>query len=157
MRKRIVGGGVQQVVESGHGWLDLEQVATVEVSSEHPDFPIESALVSSAGPGWRASQPGEQQIRIIFDAPVSLHRVQLRFDETEVERTQQFTLRWSAAAGGPASEIVRQQWNFSPSGTVTEVENYTVDLAGVSVLELVIRPDLSNTSAVASLASLRVS
>jgi hypothetical protein len=36
-------------------WLDLEEMAKVEVTSEDPDFPVESALVSGKGPGWRAA------------------------------------------------------------------------------------------------------
>jgi hypothetical protein len=52
---------------------------------------------------------------------------------------------------------VRQQWNFSPPNTVREVEDYRVDLSGVTVLELVIVPDISRESAHASLKSLRLS
>ena len=154
MRKRIVGlhqtrpGG-----ESDEDWLDLEQIATVEVTSEDPSFPIESAFASEDGPGWRASERGEQQIRIIFDQPVSLHRIHLRFHESESERTQEFTLRWSPATGGSSIEIVRQQWNFSPAGSTTEIEQYVVDLDAVSILELAIQPDKSRREAVATLAS----
>jgi uncharacterized protein (DUF736 family) len=157
MRKRIVGlHHARPDDESDQGWLDLEQIATVEVTSEDPGFPIESALGSKDGRGWRASQGGEQLIRIVFDQPVSLHRIQLRFHETESERTQEFTLRWCPASGGPAREIVRQQWNFNPAGSTTEKENYAVDLDAVSVVELAIRPDLGRREAVATLASWRL-
>jgi hypothetical protein len=108
------------------------------------------------GPGWRASQKGEQKIRIIFDEPMSLQRIQLRFHETESERTQEFTVRWSSAGGGPPQEIVRQQWNFSPTGSTTEVEDYTIDLKAVSLLELAIQPDIARHEAVASLAACRL-
>jgi len=47
---------------------------------------------------------------------------------------------------------VRQQWNFSPTGSTTEIEHYVVDLDAVSVLELAIRPDLHRPEAVATLA-----
>jgi uncharacterized protein (DUF736 family) len=157
MRKRITGplyakaGG-----ELDQGWRDLEHIATVEVTSEDPSFPIESAFGSKYGPGWRASQEGEQQIRIIFDEPVSLRRIQLRFHEVESERTQEFTLRWSPAGGGSTTVIVRQQWNFSPTGSTTEIEDYVVDLDAVSVLELAVHPDLSRRGAVATLASWRL-
>ena len=154
MRKRIVETYLAKPRgESDQGWLDLEQIATVEVTSEDPRFPIESALGPKRGPGWRASQKGEQQIRIIFDEPMSLHHIQLRFHEAECERTQEFTLRWSPAADGPAIEIVRQQWNFSPTGSTTEVEDYAIDLNAVSVLELAIQPDLGRAEAVATLAA----
>jgi uncharacterized protein (DUF736 family) len=153
MRKRIVGSQPTQASrESDQGWLDLEQIATVEVTSEDPSFPIESAFIPNCGPGWRASRKGEQQIRIIFDEPISLHRIQLRFHEAESERTQEFAVRWSSAAGGPEKEIVRQQWNFSPAGSTTEIEDYAVDLDGVSVLELAIQPDMGGRDAVATLA-----
>jgi hypothetical protein len=46
--------------ESDHGWLDLEQIATVEATSEDPAFPIESVFGSRDGPGWRAAAKGEQ-------------------------------------------------------------------------------------------------
>ena len=157
MRKRIVGPHhSQQGGQSDKGWLDLEQIATVEVTSEDPSFPIEYALGSNDGPGWRASQGGEQQIRIIFDKPVSLHRIELRFHEADCERTQEFIVRWSSESGGPATEIVRQQWNFSPTGSTTEIEHCVVDLDAVSVLELAIRPDMHRPEAVATLASWRV-
>ena len=80
MWKRILGPyHAQQGDQSDKGWFDLEQIATVEVTSEDPSFPIEYAFGSNDGPGWRASQGGEQQIRIIFDKPVSMHRIELRF------------------------------------------------------------------------------
>jgi hypothetical protein len=142
--------------ESDQGWLDLDQIATVEVTSEDANFPIESIFGLKDGPGWRASRPGEQQIRIIFDQPVSLYRTWLRFDETTSERTQEFVLRWSSARGGETTEIVRQQWNFSPAGATTEIEHYVLDLDAVCVLELVIKPDLRGPSAVASLSSWRL-
>ena len=157
MRKRIVGHHhTQQEGQSDKGWLDLEQIATVEVTSEDSNFPIEYAFGSNDGPGWRASEGGEQQIRIIFDKPVSIHRIELRFHEVDCERTQEFILRWSSESGGSSTEIVRQQWNFSPTGSTTEIEHYVVDLDAVSVLELAIRPDLRRPEAVASLASMRL-
>jgi hypothetical protein len=157
MRKRIAGRSHQQSEDPPDpGWLDLEQIATIEVTSEDSSFPIECALASKDGPGWRASESGEQQIRIIFDEPVSLHRIHLRFDEAKFERTQEFTLRWSTAMGGPAAEIVRQQWSFSPAGSTMEIERYTTDLEAVSVLELSIRPDLNRPEAIATLASWRL-
>jgi hypothetical protein len=157
MRKRIAATSPSQgQSKTNHGWLDLDQIATVEVTSEDPNFPIESVFTSKDGPGWRASERGEQQIRIIFDQAASLHRIQLRFVEPKLERTQEFTVRWSSADGGPAKEIVRQQWNFSPRGSTVEVEDYEVSLDGVSVLELAIKPDLTRGEASATLAMWRV-
>ena len=100
-------------------WLELEQLAKVEVTSEDPNFPIESALASGEGPGWRAAEKGKQIIRIIFDKPRPLRRIRLEFSETEIERTQEFTLQWSAESGRPFTDIVRQQWSFSPHGSTS--------------------------------------
>jgi hypothetical protein len=157
MRRRIVGlHGAQQAGKLDQGWLDLEQIATIEVTSEDPSFPIESAFDSKDGTGWRAAEKGEQQIRIIFDEPVSLRRIHLHFHEAQYERMQEFVIRWSPSTGGQPREIVRQQWNFSPAGSTAEIEDYMVELADVSVLELTIHPDLSGHQAVAPLASCRL-
>jgi hypothetical protein len=51
---------------------------------------------------------------------------------------------------------VRQQFNFSPPEAAREVEDYDIDLDGVTALELKIVPDISGGSARASLAKLRV-
>ena len=137
-------------------WLDLEKVATVEITSEDPKFPIESALATREGPGWRAAERGKQVIRLVLDIPRALRRIRLEFSETENSRTQEFTLRWSRA-GGPLTEIVRQQWSFSPQGSTSEVEDYQVNLDGVSILELALKPDLTPENAFATLAAWRVS
>lgn len=157
MRKRIVSSS-RAVVQPrpGSQWLDLAQLATVEVTSEDPDFPIESVFSAESGTGWRASQKGEQQIRIIFDEALALHRIQLHFVEPTRDRLQEFTVRWSAADGGQPREIVRQQWNFSPAGSTSEIEDYEVHLEGVSALELVIKPDLTHNDGFATLAAWRV-
>jgi hypothetical protein len=99
--------------------MDLGRIATVEVTSEDPDFPIESAF-SADGGGWRASQKGEQRIRLVFDQALSVRRIQLHFLEPTRDRLQEFTVRWSAA-DGPPKEIVRQQWNFSHGGSTGEL------------------------------------
>jgi hypothetical protein len=157
MRKRIVTSHqVSGKPGPGPRWMDLAEIATVEVSSEDPGFPIESVFNADGGPGWRASEKGEQQIRLIFDQAVAVHRIQLHFLEPERDRLQEFTVRWSAADGGPPKEIVRQQWNFSPGGSTSEIEDYEVNLDGVSTVELVIQPDLTRHDAVATLAAWRV-
>jgi hypothetical protein len=140
---------------SQEGWLDLEAICVAEVTSEDPNFPIESAFTAKRGPGWRAAETGEQVIRLVFDRPTPLHRIRLEFSETEVERTQEFTLRW-APPGEAFREIVRQQWNFSPLGSTSEVEDYQVDLDSVSIIELRLKPDLRPDQGLASLAAWRL-
>jgi hypothetical protein len=141
---------------AGAQWMDLGQIATVEVTSEDPGFPIESAFTADPGPGWRASQKGEQQIRLLFDQPLAVRRIQLHFLEPTCDRLQEFTVRWLTEDGGPPREIVRQQWNFNPAGSTSEIEDYEVNLEGVSALELTIKPDLTHHEAPATLAAWRV-
>ncbi len=156
MRKRLIGHGPGEVAAAEPGWLNLEHLAQVEITSEDVDHPIESALLPGAGPGWRAAQPGEQTIRLLFDEPLRLKRIQLVFQEDKKERTQEFVLRWSPDGGQSYREIVRQQYNFSPPEALSEVEDYDVNLAGVTALELKIVPDISGGGAQASLAQLRL-
>ena len=94
-------------------------------------------------------------IRVIFDKPQNIERIELAFDENKSARTQEFVLRWMPNMGQPR-EIVRQQWNFSPPATVHEAENFTVELSGVSTLELIITPDIGGGQDHASLSQLRL-
>ena len=155
MRKRLVTPTVE-LRGRGQGGLDLEHAAVVEVTSEDKDFPVESAFVSGDARGWRAAAPGSQTIRLIFDHPQRLRCISLIFEEGETRRTQEFVLRWSSD-GGSFKEIVRQQWNFSPPESIREVEEYQLELSNVSVLELVIKPDIGGGVARASLKNLRLS
>jgi hypothetical protein len=157
MRKRLITPIPQNVPLPDEGWLNLDGTAVVEVTSEEKDYPVESALVSGEMRGWRAADSGTQTIRLVFDESQALKRIALVFEETEIERTQEFVLRWSGDYGGSFQEIVRQQWNFSPPNSIRDVEEYRVELSAVNVLELVIVPDISGGVARASLKSLRVS
>jgi len=156
MRKQIFNSGPEAASTSDDAWMDLESVATVELSSESTNHPIESALIPGRGPGWRAAQPGRQTIRLIFDRPLSLERILLRFDEQEQQRTQEFVLRWLPEGQQLPQEIVRQQYTFSPPATHQENEDYRVKLNGVSALELEVVPDISGGGAQASLTQMRL-
>jgi hypothetical protein len=135
-------------------WLDLERIASLEISSEDPAHPFEKALAGSASEGWHAADPGPQTIRIKFDEPVAIRRIRLEFREPNAERWQEFAL--FALTNGEKREIVRQQWSFSPNGSTTEVEDYTVNLTGVSALELAIDPGRHDKNAHASLQSIAI-
>jgi hypothetical protein len=156
MRKRIIGQGSREVSAVEPDWLDLERLAQVEITSEAVGHPIEAALIPGMGSGWRGAQSGQQTIRLRFDEPLRLRRIHLVFHEDEHERTQEFVLRWSPDGGQSYREIVRQQYNFSPPAAAREVEDYDIDLDGVTALELRIVPDISGGPARASLAQLRV-
>lgn len=156
MRKRVTNDGPGQAAPSEEGWLDLETLALVEITSEEAAHPVEAALAEGCGAGWRAAQPGEQVMHVLFDEPQKLGRVRLLFEEEERGRTQEFVLSWSPDGEQRYREVVRQQYTFSPPGTIREVEDYRVDLDGVTALELRVIPDISAGDARASLKQLRL-
>jgi len=156
MRKRLITPVRQTESSPDRDWLDLERAAAVEVSSEDPAHPIEGALVRHDHRGWRASKGGLQTVRLIFDQPQDLQRIELVFEEMAAERTQEFVLRWSADNNGSFQEIVRQQWNFSPPATTREIENFAINISGATLLELIINPNIRDGRAKASLTSLRL-
>ena len=157
MRKRVtMSPAPKDLAIPDQDWLDVEQLAQVEVTSEDSAHPIEAALVPGGESGWRAAQPGEQTIRLIFDQPQRLTRMWLLFIEPDTARTHEFVLRWSPDGGRSFREVVRQQYNFSPAGATREAEDYEVSLDGVTALELVITPDVSGGDARASLERLRL-
>ena len=157
MRKRLITPPLEAIRTRGGSGLDVEHTATVEVTSEDQDFPVESAFVSGDSQGWRASASGSQTIRLIFDQPQKLKCISLVFEENETQRTQEFVLQWSPDGGNTVKEIVRQQWTFSPPESTREIEEYCVDFPTVTLLELVIKPNIGGGPARASLKNLRLS
>lgn len=156
MRKRPISPTHEPLLANNDSWIDMETEAVVEVSSEEKEFPIDSALLPGEVKGWRAAKPGPQTVRLMFDKPQKLRRIVLVFEENDIQRTQEFVLRWSPDGGHSFQEIVRQQWNFSPPNSVREVQEYQVELTDVTVLELIITPEISGGMARASLESFRV-
>jgi hypothetical protein len=66
MRKRLITPISQDAPPHDEGWLDLDDAAVVEVTSEEKEYPVESALVSGEMRGWRAAESGTQTIRLRF-------------------------------------------------------------------------------------------
>ena len=155
MRKRISSQPLRKSPSTNSGWLDLEALARVEVTSEDAAHPIESALLTVGATGWRAESPGEQTVRLLFEPPQRLRRIRLLFREENEERTQEFVLRWSPTTESSWRDVVSQQYHFSPSGATEELEEYQVELEDVTALEITIIPNLSGGS-YASLAQLRL-
>lgn len=155
MHKRILGP-VQEGDCLEPQWLNIEGLVEVEITSEDAAHPIESALLPGGTSGWRAAEPGQQTIRLLFKQPQPLRRIWMNFVEPQTQRTQEYVLRWSSDNGQSFREIVRQQWNFSPPSTTNEVEDHRVDLSAATMLELNIKPDISGVPAFASLAQMRL-
>src|SRR4051812_15571476 len=139
------------------GEIDIAAVATVLVTSEAADHPVDHAFDDNRGPGgsrWVAGEPGEQTLILAFDAPQAIRRVVLEVEETEVARTQELHLTLSTDGGRTYREVLRQEYNFSPPGTTIEREDWTVPAAGVTHLRLQIRPDKGGKPCRATVTSL---
>ena len=157
LRKKIIGQPI--AIQNGHSdvqWINLSEIATVELTSEHPDYPFDEVLEEGGDRGWCAAEPGKQTVRLRFDQPQPIARIRVRFIDRDHERSQEFVLRYGGASGG-LREIVRQQWSFSPGGSTEEVEDYVVDLPAVSILELEIDPDRGRNTLPATLTELLIS
>jgi hypothetical protein len=156
MRKRIIASAQEGATSIDEKWLNLEELAEVEVTSEDPAHPVEFALLPRHASGWRAAGPGSQTIRLLFVNPQPLRRIWLHFEESSAERMQEYVLRWSPDGGKTFRDIVRQQWNFSPQGATSQTEDHRVELPAVTALELSINPDTGGKNAIASLEALRL-
>lgn len=137
IRKKII----PRLSEEAPSCLDLVSLAAFEVTSETEAHPLEHALRINEE-RWEAAEPGPQTIRLLFDAPQSITRICLLFEEQATARTQEFSLRWQSASDRNWRELRRQQFNFSPPHTVLEREDFAVALPAVSGLTLTIIPAL---------------
>ncbi len=161
MRKQITehGGVAKKQAGEQAGWLDLEELAQVEVSSEAADYPIENALIPAGAQGsaafWQAAAPGPATITLRFDTPLSITRVLLHFSESQHERMQEWALA-ANLADGSRRELLRQGWNFSPGGSTEQREEHALDLKQVSALMLTIDPDPGRNRYPATLSAFRV-
>jgi hypothetical protein len=139
------------------GAKDIAALATVWVTSEAADAPIENAFDSHHGPGgsrWVADAPGTQRLILAFDAPQTLRTLRLEIEEREVHRTQDLQVAISRDGGHTYQELLRQEYTFSPPGTTFEREEWSVPAEGVTHLQLVITPDKGGIPCYATLTTL---
>lgn len=139
------------------GALDVATLATVAVTSETADHPVENAFDHRRGPGgsrWVAETPGEQTLLLAFDTPQDIRQVVLEVEECQDSRTQELQLAVSHDGGNTFRELLRQEFNFSPPGTTFERETWTVAAEGTTHLRLTIKPDKAGRPCRASLTSL---
>ena len=136
---------------------DIAAIATVIVTSEDPDHPIDNAFDDQRGPGgsrWIAEQTGEQTVIVAFDTPQTLQRLFIEVEEPDVSRTQELAVSVSDDAGQTYRELVRQEFNFSPPGTTRELEEWAIVAHRVSHLRLTIKPDKGGGPSRATLTAL---
>jgi hypothetical protein len=136
---------------------DIATLATVFVTSEAVDFPIDHAFDLQRGPGasrWVAGELGEQTITLVFDTPQTIRTISLEIEEREVSRTQELHLSVLYDGTQRYQELLRQEYHFSPPGTTFEREEWAVTAVGITHLQLVIKPDKGGKSSRATLTSL---
>lgn len=136
---------------------DIAALATVGVTSEAADHPIDNAFDNYRGPGgsrWVAGEPGPQQLLLSFDAPQTLRLLRLEVEERNVSRTQEIQVAISQDGGHTYQTLLRQEYTFSPPGTTFEREEWAMPAEGVTHLQLVIMPDKGGAPCHATLTTL---
>jgi hypothetical protein len=136
--------------------LDIPAIATVIVSSEKTDHPIEHVFDGERGSGasrWLAAVPGEQCLIINFDTPQTLHQLVLDIEEPNVSRTQELLLSVSSDGGRTYRDMIRQEYNFSPPGTTYERETWALKTDHITHLAIRITPDKGGQATLATLTS----
>jgi hypothetical protein len=137
---------------------DIPALATVLVTSEAPDHPVDHLFDATDGPGgtrWIAAADGEQTLVLAFDAPQSIRAVGIEAEEPSASRTNVLTISLSDDGGRTYRERIRQEFNFSP-GTAFEREEWSIPAEGVTHVRVVIQPDKGNAPHRATLTSITV-
>jgi len=156
IRKRIVRDACPPSLDTDLPALDIPTIATMTITSEEADHPIEHVFDGQRGPGtsrWRAAVLGEQCLIINFDMPQTLHQLVLDIEEPYVTRTQELLISVSADGGRTYREVVRQEYNFSPPGTTYERETWALNTNRVTHLAIRITPDKGGRAGLATLTS----
>jgi hypothetical protein len=156
LRKQIVPRrpGESASLEGG---ISIPDIATVQVTSEQADHPIDHAFDHRRGPGgsrWIAGEAGEQTVILLFDTPQTIRKIGLEVEELAVSRTQEVSVSVSSDEGRTYRELIRQEFTFSPPGTSFERELWSVSAEGVTHLRLDIKPDKGGRVGRATLTSL---
>jgi hypothetical protein len=158
LRKQIIPKSSRESA-SLEGEIPVADVATVQVTSEQADHPIDNAFDQNRGPGgsrWIADTPGEQSVIVAFDSPQTIRQIGVEVEELAVSRTQELSLAVSSDGGCTYRELVRQEFNFSPPGTSFERELWAVAASAVTHLRLEIKPDRGGRVGRATLTTLAV-
>lgn len=154
MRKYVLHGSSESIQGKE---IPIGSLATVFVSSETLDHPIDYAFDQQRGPGgtrWIAEEPGEQTVILAFDTPQSIDRVAIEVEECDAYRTQEIQLAVSIDGGASYRELRRQEFNFSPDSTTFEREEWNISEGGITHLRLWIKPDKGGKPCRATLTSL---
>jgi hypothetical protein len=138
---------------------DIPSIATVLVTSEDADHPIDLVFDGNRGRGashWIAGQPGEQMLVLAFDEPQTIRKVVIEVEEPTVSRTQEIALSVSDDKGQTYRDVLRQEYIFSPPGTTFEHEEWTLNVDAATHLRLSIKPDKGGKAGRATLTTVAI-
>jgi hypothetical protein len=134
----------------------VASLATVLVTSESSDHPIDNAFDGQRGPGstmWIAATPGEQEVIIAFDSPQAVREIIMEVEERDITRTQEVQLSVLTNRQQAYRQVRCQEFTFHPDATY-ECENWAVNEKEVTHLRLYIKPDKGGRDCFATLTSL---
>jgi hypothetical protein len=157
LRKVIVGDRAAAAVPRADV-KDIPALATVLVTSEAPEHPVDHLFDASGGPGgtrWIAGADGEQTLALAFDAPQSIRAIGIEAEEPSATRTNVLVISLSEDGGRTYQERIRQEFNFSP-GTTFEREEWSVPAERITHVRVTIQPDKGHAPHRATLTSLTV-
>jgi hypothetical protein len=80
---------------------------------------------------------------LAFNSPQAIRRIAIEVEEKQVARSQEVQILVSRDQEFTYDPLLRQGFNFSPPGTQFEREQWNVDLAGITHLQLRIVPDIA--------------
>lgn len=137
--------------------LPVASIATIYVTSEEVEHPIDLAFDLHRGPGgtkWIAGTPGEQTVIVAFDSPQMIEHVTLEVEDHDLSRTQEVQLAISHDGGRTYRELCRQEFNFSPDGATFEREEWRVTQPNITHVRIWIKPDKGGKHCHATLTTL---
>lgn len=129
--------------------MDVTVCATVYFSAEDPNNPLEHLFDKQCGVGarrWASDRENiSEQIVLEFDGPTDLARLLYACEETQVERTQEIRVDYSRDGGASYTQVLVQEYNFSPNGSTFQREDLRLDLKQIDHLRFTIVPNKSGT------------
>ena len=149
LRKRIATHPEEVKNQKKGRILDLINNAEVIFTSEDGCHPVDNLVDGSRGRGssqWIAGTSGQQVLIFNFDTPQHITEIVYEIEETKDTRTQEILLEASGAAADKYRELVRQEYNFSPSGSTFQKEVVTVKIPVTTSIKMTIKPDKGNAS-----------
>ncbi len=111
MRKKLINSDPMRL-HSQEEWLDLEEIARVEVTSEDPNFPIEAALAEEK------DRAGERPKRVSRSSASSLITRERCVGLDSSFQKQKLSEPRSSHFDGPMRRLGRSEKSFASSGTV---------------------------------------